>query len=202
MPAEPRILKDAAPLRERRIAAVVFDADRQVRGMVARAEDEARRIVAQAEAARARLQAEAAEAGRREGEARAAAALARAAAERDRLLRDAAHEVAELALAVARKVLGRELDRPGAVVELAGHALAEARGRRQVVLRVHPDDAREVRAAASRLAAAVAGGPLELREDPAVSRGGAIVDTDDGRIDAGIEAQLDVLARALEEALP
>lgn len=202
MPPEPRILKDAAPFRERRIAAAVFDADRQVREMVARAEDEARRIVAEAEAARARLHSDAAEAGWREGKARAAAALVRAAAERDRLLRDAAHEVADLALAVARKVLGRELERPGVVVELAGRALSEARGRRQIVLRVHPEDASEVRAASSRLAVAVAGGPLELREDPAVPRGGAIVDTEDGRIDAGIEGQLDVLARALEEALP
>ncbi len=44
--------------------------------------------------------------------------------------------------------------------------------------------------------------PLEIREDAAIERGGVVVETEAGRIDAGIEAQLDALARAFAEALP
>jgi flagellar biosynthesis/type III secretory pathway protein FliH len=196
-----RILKGAAAVPGRRIPAAVWDADRSVREMVAAAEDEARRIVAEAEAARDGVLAEATERGRREGEARAAGALARAALERDRILRELDREVVALVLAVSRKVLGRELaGGAGAVTGLAAAALAEARACREVVLRVSPADAAEIRAARGRLAA-IARAPLDVREDPSIGAGGAVVDTEAGRIDARPEVQLDAIARAIEEAL-
>jgi flagellar biosynthesis/type III secretory pathway protein FliH len=200
MAPETRILKAAAPVAPRRVEAAVFDADRRVRETVAAAAERARAVVAAAEAEREHILAAAREEGRREGEARAAATLLRAASERDRLLRESAPEVARLAVAVARKVLGRELADPGAAVGLAELALAEARPRREVVLRVHPADAPVVRDSGGRLARAL-GRAVEVREDPSVPPGGAVVDTEGGRIDAGIEAQLEVLSRALEEAL-
>jgi len=201
MRAGSRILKDIAPLAGRRIEAAVWDADRRVREMVAAAEEEARGIVADAEVARARAIADAAEDGRREGQARAAAALAAAAAERDRLLRGAEHEVVEIAVAVARKVLGRELGRSReAVVDLAAAAVAEARSRRDVVLRVSPADAAAVRAADGSFAA-LSRAPIRIVEDPSLAQGGVIVETEAGRIDARIEAQLEAIERAIEEAL-
>ncbi len=202
MGPDSRILKAAAPLDGRRIEAAVWDADRRVREMVAAAEEESRRLVAEAEATRARVLAEATEAGRWEGHARAAAVLARAALERDRLLEDAEREVVAIALTIARKVLGRELrSGPEAVVDLAASAVAEARARREVVLRASPADAAALRAAEGRLAA-LSRAPVQILEDPSLEPGGVLVDTEAGRIDARIEAQLDALARALEEALP
>jgi flagellar biosynthesis/type III secretory pathway protein FliH len=202
MGAQPRILKADEGLPSRRIAATVLEADRRVREVVAAAEARAREILANAEAERARVLAQAREEGMREGEARAAAALVGAAGARDRLLRDAGREVAELALAVARKVLGRELAGAGGVLPLAEAALAAARGRREVVLRVHPSDAAALRAGEGRLAAALGRAPVEVRDDAALAPGAVVVDTEAGRIDAGLEAQLEVLARALAEAGP
>ncbi len=147
MSTQPRILKGAAPVAARRIEAAVFDADRRVREMVAAAEERARAVVAAAWVERDSVVAEAREAGRREGEARAAATLVRAAAERDQMLREAGGEVARLAIAVARKVLGRELAEAGGALALAEAALVEARSCREVVLRVNPADAPAVRAA-------------------------------------------------------
>jgi len=201
--ANSKVLPGAAPLPERRIPAAVHDADRRVREMVARAEEEARRVREDAQTAREAIRAEAIEEGRREGLARAAAALAAAAAERDRRLAAVEREVMMLALDVARKILGRELaERAGAIADLAALALREARERRDVVLRVNPADARSIRAEEGRLAALLLRAPLQLREDPTVPAGAAVVDTEAGRIDAGIEAQLAALGRALEEALP
>ncbi len=203
MTAKLRILKNAAPLPERRIPAAVHDADRTVREMIASARDEARRIREEAEALRDAARRDAAEEGRREGLASAAAALALAAAERDRLLAGAQRELASLALAVARKVLGRDLaDREGAMADLAARALAEARERREVVLRVNPADAPAIHDAEGRLGAILSRARLAVREDAAVPRGGVLVDTEAGRLDGGIEAQLEHLGRALEEALP
>jgi flagellar biosynthesis/type III secretory pathway protein FliH len=201
MPSPPRILKAFAPVAGRRIEAAVWDADGRVREMVSAAREEARRLVADARAARDAVLAEAREEGRREGQASTAATLACAAIERDRLLRDAEREVVALALDVARKVLAREVGAPGAALELAAAALAEARGRREVVLRVSPSDAVAIRAGSGRLAAALGDGPLEVREDPSVAPGGAVVETEAGRIDARVESQLDAVARAIAEAL-
>jgi flagellar biosynthesis/type III secretory pathway protein FliH len=197
-----RILKGAAPLPARRIDAEVYEADRRVREMVAAAEAEAQRILGEARAASARVHADAAAAGYAEGRASAAGVLARAAAERERLLQEAEREVVAIALAVARKLLLRELAAsPEAVVELARAALAEARERRQVVLRVSPADAAAIRAAEGGLAAALVRATLDVREDLAVEPGGAVVETEAGRVDARIESQLAVVARAVEEAL-
>lgn len=202
MTAKLRILKAAAPLPERRIPAAVHDADRKVREMIAAAQEEARRVRAEAEELREAVRREAVEEGRREGLAAAAAALALAGAERDRMLADAGRDLASLAVAVARKVLGNELAaREAAVADLAARALAEARERREVILRVNPADAPAIRDAEGRLGAILARARLAVREDGAVPRGGVVVDTEAGRLDGGIEAQLEHLGRALAEAL-
>ncbi|HEX9049785.1 MAG TPA: FliH/SctL family protein, partial [Anaeromyxobacter sp.] len=110
---------------------------------------------------------------------------------------------AATALEVARALLGAELAaREDAVVDLAARALGEARARRQVTLRVHPDDALAVRSGEGRLRAILERAPLAIRDDPAVGRGGVVVETEAGRIDGRIEAQLAELERALEEELP
>jgi flagellar biosynthesis/type III secretory pathway protein FliH len=201
MDAGARILKAAAPVEARRIDGTVFDADRRVREMVAAAEERARAIVAEAEGTRGRSLAAAREEGRREGEAQAAATLVRAAAERDRLLAGVSREVAQLALAVARKVLGDALSEPAGLLALAEAAVAAARGRREVVVRLNAADLRTL-GGGEGLAAALRRAPVTLREDPDLAPGVVVVETEAGHIDAGVEAQLEVLARALEEALP
>lgn len=199
----PRVLKAIAPQPARRIPAAVHETDRRVREMVAAAEADARRLRLEAEAERSRVFAEAAEEGRREGLARAAATLAAAAAERDRRLAALPRDVAALALDVARVVLGRELaERTEAVAELAGRAVAAARERREVTLRVNPADAPAIRTAGEGLGAILLRAPLGVREDPDVAPGGVIVETEAGRIDARVETQLAYLARALEEITP
>lgn len=197
------ILKAAAAVG-RRIDGAVFDAAAQARGLLAAAEADAARIRASAEGERERLRADALAEGRAEGLGRAAAALACAAAERDRRLAALAPEVAALAVDVARRVLGRELAQdPAAVVDLAARALAQARERREVVLRVSPEDAALVRGAEGRLAALLARAPgLVVREDASLERGGVVVETEAGRIDARVEAQLAAMERALAEATP
>jgi flagellar biosynthesis/type III secretory pathway protein FliH len=201
MHTEPKIIKAAAPLPARRIEAAVWETDRRVREMVATAEAHARGIVAAAEAERSRVFAEAAEAGRAEGHARAATLLASAAAERERRLAGSEREIVRLAIEVARKVLGSELAvRPAAIADLAASALAAARDRREATLRVSPADAAALRSAQGRLATLVGRARFAIREDPSVERGGAIVDTEAGRLDARIDTQLAALGRALEEA--
>ncbi len=181
---------------------MVYDADLRVREMVAAADERVCRLVADAEAARERIAGEARAEGLRDGEARAAATLAAAGAARDRLLAAAERELADLAIAVARKVLGRELAQPGAVRSIAAAALAQARGRREVVLRVSPADAAALRDAAAPLGAILERAALSVREDPALAPGDVVVETEAGHVDARVETQLAALARALAETPP
>ncbi len=184
-----------------RIEAELHDAAERAREVVARAEETARRIVAGAEEERTRLSREAEMEGREAGLGRAAAALAGAAAARDHLLAGAQGEVVALALDVARKVLGRELAKePSAIVDLAARAVAAARERTAVAIRSNPADVPALREAEGRLAALLALAPgLALRPDPSVPRGSVVVETEAGRIDASVEAQIEALQRALEE---
>ncbi len=185
----------------RRLAGEVYEAVQRARDILLAAEAEAGRIREQAEAERDRVRRDAAEAGRQDALARASGLLASAALERDRILAAAETELARLAVAVAEKILQREVARDGTVVEIAARALEEARQRRVVLVRVHPEDAAAVRACERRLAAVVCRAPgVAVREDPRISRGGVIVETEAGVIDAQLDAQLAALRSALEEA--
>jgi flagellar biosynthesis/type III secretory pathway protein FliH len=170
----------------------------------AREQDEAARasraIVAAAHEEAEAIRSAARERGREEGQAAAASTLAQAAAARDRLLAAVEGEVVALALDIARRVVGELATRePAIAVESARRALAAARGRPGVLLRVHPDDAAAVRAARSALDRGIATG-VALVEDPEVGRGGTVVETADGTVaDARLELQLAALGRALAE---
>jgi flagellar biosynthesis/type III secretory pathway protein FliH len=88
---------------------------------------------------------------------------------------------------------------PAALANIAVEALAAARARSGLVLlRVHPDDLTAINAARPALAARIAAA-VELRAiaDPAVGRGGCVVETPAGRLDARLETQLAALEQAV-----
>ncbi len=180
----------AAP---RRVPSEVLAAASGARDVLERARAEASAVLEAAASERERIRTEAEEAGHRAG-------LARAAAERDRVLRSAADDLVRLAVAVARTVLGREVERDGGVEALAARALQAVRQRREVTLRVHPADAPAVRREAGPLGTLLARAPaLAVREDPGVGRGGLVVETEAGALDARLETRLEAVEAALLE---
>lgn len=198
-----RVTRCEVPGIGRRIEAAVHQAGRRAREAVRAAEAEALRLREEAEADRARLSREAAEAGLAEGRARAAGALAGAAAARDALLAGAVREVASLAVEVARRIVARELALgPELVLAIAERAVGEVRARREVTVRVAPADLARLRAGEPRLAAVLERGLLAVREDGSLAAGDVVVETEAGRVDARIDAQLGAFARAIEEATP
>ncbi len=133
-------------------------------------------------------------------EAEAAVLREAGAAEMERLVGEAEEEIVRLALAVAGKVIDRAAEDDAVAVATARRALARLRGARQAEVRVHPEDAPAARCAAAALGAGLApDARLEVVEDPAVGRGGAVVETEAGSVDARVETQLAELGRALAE---
>ncbi len=205
-----RVLKarDGWAWAGRRIGADRWQAGESAGAILAAARAEASALAREAAAGAAAVRREAEALGRAEGlarglaEGRAAAAetLVRAAALRDRWLAEVQGEAVELGLDVARRLLGRELRAdPGAVRALAVEALAAARGRRRVVLRLHPQAAAALAGAAAdgALAAAAAVPSVGLLPDPALDPGDAVVETEAGEVDGRLAARLSAVRAAL-----
>lgn len=198
------VLKGFAPVPPRRVDALALEARADARRVVEEARNAAAEARAAAQAEVEAIRSAAERLGREAGRAEAAALLVRAAADRDRLLASLSHEVAGVAVSVARRILGDALAvEPGRVIDLAARALEAVRDRAAVAVRVSPADAARIRGAEPRLAALLARAPgLVLREDAALAPGTVVVETEAGRVDASVEAQLGALAHALgEEAL-
>jgi flagellar assembly protein FliH len=140
----------------------------------------------------------------------AAAALAEAvrgvAEQGDEFLLEAERAAVDLALRLAEKIVGAAIDAdPEAVLGVIAGALRRATVRDHLVLEVNPADFELVHELADELAARVGGvRRLDVIAERRVSRGGCVVRTEDGEIDARIDEQLaragEVVAHALRTA--
>lgn len=158
---------------------------------VREAREEAERIIsdAHAEAERIRADLERALREKAQEDARAELAAERVALERARraMLDDAEATVRTLALAVARRLVAEELEtHPERIRSIVREASERVRRASRVRVRVSPADCAAL-------------GPLdaEIVEDPSVERGGCVVESDLGDVDARLEVRLEALARAL-----
>ena len=106
----------------------------------------------------------------------------------DDLQQDLARTLAVSATHLARAIVRDELTaRPERVAKVAQEALDTLLlSAKHITLRVHPDDHALVAQGAAEVLAARGG---RLLADPAITRGGCIVESDIGVIDAGIEAR-------------
>jgi flagellar assembly protein FliH len=156
--------------------------------------------------------AEAYEKGRREGEASCREkASAEASAAREQWLhavqelarylpglrRDAEKDVVKLALAIARRIVHRELSvDPGALLGIVKAALDTLEGRELHRVRVHPENVALLR---KYLEGRGAGAGIEVLADPGIESRGLIFETAQGSLDASIETQLQEIERGLAD---
>jgi flagellar biosynthesis/type III secretory pathway protein FliH len=157
------------------------------------------RALAEAESIRGAAHAE----GYAAGNAQAASQLLDLARAQAQLSQRTERDATQAALLVAGQLLGSALEsEPDKIVALLRPHLARVRRAQRVVLRLHPDDAgwleqhpealselREQPAQAS---------SLELRRDPGIARGGCVVESNIGELDARVETRLSLLAAALD----
>lgn len=172
-----------------------------------RALAEAEEIKRQAEEDAERIREEARQVGYQEGRDTGAAELTQAILEANQRMRaleaQAEPQLRQLALTIARKIIGRELQfHPEAVINIVKQALSEkARLRRDIFLRVHPEDLQVLRENKPELLEVLSRAKeIGIREDPDVQRFGCIIETDAGTIDAQLDTQLAVFERVLRDA--
>lgn len=114
---------------------------------------------------------------------------------RAEMIRETEQQMVRLALAIARRVLHREvsLDQD-LLIAMARVALDRLGESARVTIRLHPED---YEATASGRAAEWTGTQVTVSADARVPRGGCRVESDCGSLDAGVDAQLQEIAHAL-----
>lgn len=139
-----------------------------------------------------------AEAGAKRAEAmlrRLAETIQELAEVRRSMINQTERQMVQLALAIARRVVRREvaLD-SGLILTMARVALDRLGDSTAVTIRLNPDD---FEATCRQREALLAGSHVTVAPDGAVSRGGCLVQSDFGYVDASVDAQFRELARAL-----
>ncbi|MDI3341738.1 MAG: FliH/SctL family protein [Sphaerobacter sp.] len=209
--AYPLVPRPARHDRERALA-IVAEAEERAAAIVAEAEAHAAAVRWQAEQERERMAAELREAAlaqaREEARAEFAAMMDEAAARflalveqatlaEEQIRRACQADAVALAIAIAERILQREIARdPATVARIAEAALAQTQGAPVTQILAHPDD---VPILAQWVGQSLGG--VEIVADPHVGRGGCVIGTRVGFLDARIETQLAEVRAALAEEL-
>ena len=183
------------------IPAPVYNAAVEAHALLDDARQRAQALVDTTAAAKEEARARGREDGRQEGLAEVTEILVRARAEQQTRVDNAEKDLRRLAVSIAEKILARELAQNAeTVVDVVKAALAGAKTRRELVVRVHPKELPIVQEREAELVRTVLRpGGLPVRADESVAPGGCLIDTEVGMIDARLEFQLAAVERALVE---
>jgi flagellar assembly protein FliH len=117
---------------------------------------------------------------------------------RGTMVRQTEQQMVQLALAIAKKVLRREatIDHD-LLVAMARVALERVGESAAATIRLNPEDYSQT---VQRHGDHWAGSRVKVVADPGVSRGGCLVESEFGFVDASVEAQFDQVAQAMAES--
>ena len=111
------------------------------------------------------------------------------------MIRQTERQMVQLALAIARRIVQREVSLDPDLLLAMAHVALERLGETvQVTVRLHPDD---YAAARAERVAELAASNVTIVADARLSRGACRVESDMGLLDAGIDSQLQEVGRAL-----
>ncbi|MBL7661575.1 hypothetical protein JNK13_02370 [bacterium] len=110
-----------------------------------------------------------------------------------------AKKAANLALLIAKKIIGDQakID-PQVVQDLAVKTLREAVTDSAAQIIVHPEDQKSIEAISNILKRISGGSPVAILTDQSITRGGCVVRTSFGEVDAQIETLIQNLAHRFE----
>lgn len=110
--------------------------------------------------------------------------------------------IMELSLAISRRIVGQACEAPGeAAMHVARMALRKLGSEARVVLRCHPQDLTALERDKELWGGRAGARKIVLETDETVGRGGVVLETDTGTIDARIPRLTENVERALAQAL-
>lgn len=199
---------------------LLAEARREAKAIISRARQEASAIIEKAKqeatAEAEKIKTEAAGKGHAEGyragmeearneaekiRAEARTVLARAEEARREKLAGLKTEIRNLALEIAEKLVNRELELdPDAVLAIVEESIQLVSNRKYVVLWVHPGEKEACEKHRERLLGHLPPrAELQIMTDEAVGRGGCVVETDYGKVDARLSTRWQALLKSINE---
>ncbi len=121
------------------------------------------------------------------------------------ILSDSQKDVAQMAIAVAEKVLHKEImTDPNTVLSVVKNAVSKVSFKKQFTVHVNPLDLEVLKSAGDQIKALLDGyESLKFKASPQVEPGGCVVQTESGTVDARVDRQFaeisDTVIKALEE---
>jgi len=116
------------------------------------------------------------------------------------IFRDSEGEMLRLIELIVRKVIGEEIKTDETIIM---HTIKSAAkfltDKRKVRIIINPEDMEEVKKMLPDLSRLTKGGNFQLTEDPTVGKGGCILETGFGRVNATIDDQLDEIIKVIEK---
>ncbi|HEX8734233.1 MAG TPA: FliH/SctL family protein [Pyrinomonadaceae bacterium] len=117
---------------------------------------------------------------------------------RERVWRETERDLLRLAVRLAEKIIGREIETDKkTVTEMVAAALQNARRQEKLTVRVNPSDLSLIEEEREKFLPSTRARFIDFVADPRVSSGGCLIESEVGTIDARLETQLRVLERAL-----
>ena len=192
-------------------AVIKADAENEAAAIIEKAKAEAAQIVAEAQAQHDKIVSEARSEGFEKGSAEVERLIERmhkileaVMQRREEILQDTESQIVELVILMARKVIKiLSENQKNVVMANTLAALKKVKTRGEVTLRVNLEDVKLTSAHAQEFIEHVENVKgITVLEDSAVERGGCIVETDFGAIDARISSQLQELENKILEVSP
>jgi flagellar assembly protein FliH len=117
--------------------------------------------------------------------------------------RDVEADLAQLALAVARKIVGRDASLgPEAVTRIIRQALGQVEHAGRITIKLNPADLALLADMKPQLLSGLPeAGRAVFEADEGIARGGCLIETDEGEVDARIERQFQVVEEAFRAEL-
>ena len=194
--------ESAAPAARPRAGVVnaeVFEASQEAKRILEEARRAAASIIEEAHQQKEKILAEYRQVGREEGIAQMSSEIARAKIQAGEMLKRAEPEMVGLALKIAEKIIGRDLERdPQTIADICASAVDSVRSAKQLTLRINPKDGAVLRAKTPKLMELVGRSvDIAIRDDSDVEPGGCIIQTEFGTVDAQLKTQLEMLRNVL-----
>ena len=124
--------------------------------------------------------------------------MGRAQALHDRAIEDAQRDLVDMAFKLAERLVGTALEfEPELIGAMVEDIVRRARGRRQITVLTHPEDAAVLERERERLSDAAGGARVLVQTSDEISRGGCILRSESGEVDARLETRLEAVRGAL-----
>ncbi len=194
-------MEEGGVLDKRTIAAkdkaekIILEAEKQANQIRKQAKD----ILAEVEAVREKAKKEGFEQGNQEGLAQVTEKLVQFEAIREKFYKEAEPELIKLATAIAEKVIGQIVsEKPDVIMDVVKQALERSLGDR-ITIKLNPEDYKTIQESNFEFKDILDRTKrLHLKEDDTIAKGGCVVETEVGTIDAQIETQMEAIKKALE----